>query len=225
MVLQYNVQWFNRDTNTEFKAYALVQCNVECYNRETNRLRHTQIFQCNVEWFDGETNDLRHTQIVQCNVEWFNRDRSRDRAKQMVLREIKWLRMTYNCWRRNHQKLGWNKQFKSDVMFFIHKHDKWREKVLTIPLRALSWTGPFDFTTNCKSAVSCAVKFLYVCPFLHHRLPFRQISKTMCFVGRFCCFKICSFHAFARSPHAWHHIFFFFLQRKQLLHAQLITPW
>ena len=40
-------------------------------------------------------------------------------------------------------------------MFFIHKHDKWCEKVLTITLRALSWAGPFDFTTNCKSGKLC----------------------------------------------------------------------
>ena len=61
----------------------------------------------------------------------------------MALREIKWLRMTYSCWRQSHQKykgemdksrLKWTIQVY--VMFFIHKHDKWREKVLTIPLRA-----------------------------------------------------------------------------------------
>ena len=127
-----------------------------------------------------------------------------------MLREIKWLRMTYNCWRRNHPK------YKGEM-------DNSSLTWCSLSINMINgvkrcWQYPYapnpgldrlilQQTTN---PVSCAVKFLYVCPFLHHRLPFRQISKTMCFVGRFCCFKICSFHAFARSPHAWHHFFFFF---------------
>ena len=70
--------------------------------------------------------------------------------------------------------------------------------MLTILLPGYART-PIRFTSllisQAINLVSCAVNFLNVCPFLHpHRLPLRQILKTMCLVGRFCCFKIRSFN-------------------------------
>ena len=55
---------------------------------------------------------------------------------------------------------------------------------------------PILLLPQAVNPVSCAVNFLYVCPFLHRRLPFGQILKTLYFVGRFCCFKIYFFQEF-----------------------------
>ena len=70
--------------------------------------------------------------------------------------------------------------------------------MLTILLPGYART-PIRFTSllisQAINLVSCAVNFLNVGPFLHpHRLHLRQILKTMCLVGRFCCFKIHSFN-------------------------------
>ena len=90
----------------------------------------------------------------------------------------------------------------SDIMFFIHKGSR---RMLTILPPGYAQTPIHlihDFmcliSKQAANLVSCAVNFLNECPFLSflhlHRLPFRKILKTMCFVGPFCCFKIYSFH-------------------------------
>ena len=121
--------------------------------------------------------------------------------KHIVLREIRWFHMTYNSWRRNHQKYKseiWTNQDWGCLVFVAQWGNvlyQWRERMLTILLRAMPLGPRFvSFTisrliSQAPNLVSCTVNFQNVCPFLHlHRLPFKQILKTMGFVGWFLLF-------------------------------------
>ena len=121
--------------------------------------------------------------------------------KHIVLREIRWFRVTYNSWRRNHQQYKseiWTSQdwsclvfVGSEVMFYINgAKECWQYSYAAMPLgsRFVSFTIS-RLISQAENMLSCAVNFLNVCPFLHlHRLPFKQILKTMGFVGWFLLF-------------------------------------
>ena len=76
-------------------------------------------------------------------------------------------------------------------MFYINgAKECWQYSYAAMPLgsRFVSFTIS-RLISQAANMLSCAVNFLNVCPFLHlHRLPFKQILKTMGFVGWFLLF-------------------------------------
>ena len=92
----------------------------------------------------------------------------------LVLREITWFHMTYHCWPETtkNTRVKWTSQdwsclvyVGSDVISFNYL---WmaRKDIDNTPMRLCLWS---------PDRLHCAVNFLYVFPFLHHRLPFRRM--------------------------------------------------